>query len=175
VSIQSVVTRADGIEGDVKLTGPRRVADARPGSATASTLRPYRLAPEGDFHLFAVDICEVGFVVVEGSEHVHSIGASRPRTRVRVATTEEFDSFVAIRVGLPTWTWPPWLLFGGLRVVEVTMSPPRGAAAYRTFTAGRIRVAVGPSVGADRTNSPRDDRPPSAQPSWHVDGCAFVP
>jgi len=48
VSIQSVVTRADGIEGDVKLYGPPpawRTPD--PGALLRGTLRPYRLAPRG--------------------------------------------------------------------------------------------------------------------------------
>ncbi len=96
---------------------------------------------------------------------------------MRVATTEEFDSFVAIRGGVAYVDLATHgCCSGGLRVVEVTMSPPRGAAAYRTFTAGRIRVAVGPSVGRGpdelalemtgrRRRSPRG--------TW--DGCAFVP
>jgi hypothetical protein len=71
VSIQSVVTRADGIEGDVKLYGTAaHVADAPTRERYCEALFAHiGWRPEGDFHLFAVDICEVGFVVVEGSEH----------------------------------------------------------------------------------------------------------
>jgi len=48
VSIQSVVTRADGIEGDVKLYGPPPTwRTPRPGSATARHSSPISAGARG--------------------------------------------------------------------------------------------------------------------------------
>lgn len=69
--VHSIVRDRAGTDGDVKVYG-RAVDVADPGvreqyGAALEARIGWR--PEGDFHLFAVDLTEVGYFVVEGEGH----------------------------------------------------------------------------------------------------------
>ncbi|HWF21632.1 MAG TPA: pyridoxamine 5'-phosphate oxidase family protein [Acidimicrobiales bacterium] len=69
--VHSTVTDKGGTEGDVKIYG-RAVDIVDPDERERYGVALYaRIGwrPEGDFHLFAVDISEVGFFRVAGGEH----------------------------------------------------------------------------------------------------------
>ena len=70
--VHSTVTDRAGTEGDVKVYGravPVDDAGTRERYCRALEAR-IGWRPEGDFHLFAVDITEVGYFVVAGEGHV---------------------------------------------------------------------------------------------------------
>jgi hypothetical protein len=69
--VHSVVTSSEGTEGDIKVYGRGiEISDPderdRYGTALSAKIG---WRPTGDFHLFAVDIEEVGYFRVEGSVH----------------------------------------------------------------------------------------------------------
>jgi hypothetical protein len=69
--VHSIVTTTDGTEGDVKVYG-RAVEiadDDERDRYGAALLAKIGWRPGGDFHLFAVDISEVGYIRVEGTVH----------------------------------------------------------------------------------------------------------
>lgn len=69
--VHSMVTSTEGTEGDVKVYG-RGVEIADPDQRQrygAALFDKIGWRPSGDFHLFAVDIEEVGYIRVEGSVH----------------------------------------------------------------------------------------------------------
>jgi hypothetical protein len=69
--VHSIVTTTTGAEGDVKVYG-RAVEitdDAERDRYGAALLAKIGWRPEGDFHLFALDIDEVGYFRVEGTVH----------------------------------------------------------------------------------------------------------
>jgi hypothetical protein len=69
--VHSVVTGTEGTEGDVKVYGRGLETDdedERDGYG-AALLAKIGWRPTGDFHLFTVDIDEVGYFRVEGSAH----------------------------------------------------------------------------------------------------------
>jgi hypothetical protein len=77
--VHSLVTKAGGSEGDVKVYGRgMEIADPderqRYGTALYAKIG---WRPSGDFHLFAVDIDEVGYIRVEGAVHRHPLTRSR--------------------------------------------------------------------------------------------------
>jgi hypothetical protein len=69
--VHSVVTSKDGTEGDVKVYG-RAIERADPEERSrygAALFDRIGWRPPGDFHLFSVDIEEVGYFRVEGTGH----------------------------------------------------------------------------------------------------------
>jgi len=69
--VHSLVTSSDGAEGDVKVYGRAvEITDAGERDRYGEGLHA-RIGwrPPGDFHLFAVDIEEVGYFRVEGTMH----------------------------------------------------------------------------------------------------------
>jgi len=69
--VHSIVTQTDGTDGDVKVYG-RAVEISDPDERDRyghALLARIGWRPSGDFHLFAVDIDEVGYIRVEGSSH----------------------------------------------------------------------------------------------------------
>jgi hypothetical protein len=69
--VHSLVTDSDGTEGDMKLYGQAReiTAAAERDRYGEALLAKIGWRPPGDFHLFAIDIDEVGYFRVEGDRH----------------------------------------------------------------------------------------------------------
>jgi hypothetical protein len=75
--VHSVVTGTEGTEGDVKLYGRGLEIDGDDNLAAFEERDRYGAAlyarigwrPTGDFHLFTLDIDEVGYFKVEGADH----------------------------------------------------------------------------------------------------------
>ena len=72
ITVHTAVTGKDGTEGDVKLYGRARpVTDAQERADYAEALcAAIGFKPEGDYHLFDVDLLEVGTAQVQGTEMV---------------------------------------------------------------------------------------------------------
>ena len=72
VTVQSIVTNKDGTEGEIKLYG--RAEDVQSPETRRVYLEAvrremgYELAADEPFHLFAVDVESVAYVVIEGGE-----------------------------------------------------------------------------------------------------------
>jgi hypothetical protein len=69
--VHSVVSGTDGAEGDVKIYGRGLEVDdaAERDRYGAALFDRIGWRPPGDFHLFAIDIDEVGYIRVEGTVH----------------------------------------------------------------------------------------------------------
>jgi len=73
--VHTSVRNRDGTDGDVKIYGEAREVD-EPGERDrycSALEKAIGWRPEGDFHLFAVDVTEIGYVaVVDGAHDVRT-------------------------------------------------------------------------------------------------------